>query len=350
MGSGDEWITVGSEYADGLNDGSERAAFARSGADVFLAAPFVRFLGERGQRRLVVGQARVAVTAGAKAELTVAVRACWHEDRGWRQQEPPAELFGPDLVADLPLAGPPDRTDARAAAVTLAKAVAESSRNEVRRLRGLRYEFEQRLAGLLANRRRDTLRPLLAQIVEISVAAGRARDQAQEAVRDGLWIWLWDEDAYRGTRPDRETPPAGGPAWLGTHQASIRHCAALDEQLAEEVARLHSMLSSMSTFAVAQDSEAQDRFNLLAAAAAAGLGVPALILSLYGADSFLPLDTFDRAWRALVPIGLTVLAAAVVALRWLPGMSRARHYTTAVVLVLALVSVLLFAGALAPGG
>ncbi|SFP47209.1 hypothetical protein SAMN05421810_102688 [Amycolatopsis arida] len=323
-------------------------AFARSGADAFLATPLLRFVGEPGRRRLVVGQAQVSARVGAEPELTVAVWATWSEAAGWHQEAEPSEVAGSDVFAGLPLSGRPPVDDPHAAVVLLTKAIAESSRNEVYRLRDLRYEFEQRLAALLTNRRHDSLRPLLAQIIEISVAAGRARDQAQAAVRDGLWIWLWDSGAYQRTRPDRDERPVDGPGWLGTQRAAIRHCQAMDAQLAEEVDRLHSLLTSMSAFAVAQDSEAQDRFNVLAATAAAGLGVPALILSLYGADSFLPLDTFDRAWRALVPIGLAVLAVAFAALRWLPGMSRARHYTAATALVAALVSILLFAGALAP--
>ncbi len=57
---------------------------------------------------------------------------------------------------------------------------------------------------------------------------------------------------------------------------------------AEEVDRLQALLMGMSTLAVAQDGEARQRFDTLAATAAAGLGVPALILSPYGADEFLP--------------------------------------------------------------
>jgi hypothetical protein len=123
----------------------------------------------------------------------------------------------------------------------------------------------------------------------------------------------------------------------------------MDVESAEEVARLQALLSSMSTFAVAQDGEAQQRFNMVAAAVAAGLGLPALILSLYGADSFLPFS-FDRAWRALLPIAVTALVAAAVVLRRMPGRPSARHYLVAVGLVAGLVCVLLVAGLLAPTG
>lgn len=122
----------------------------------------------------------------------------------------------------------------------------------------------------------------------------------------------------------------------------------MEVQLAEEAARLHALLDSLSTFAVAQDGEAQQKFNLIVAVVAAGLGLPALILSLYGAQSFLPLDSFDHAWRALLPIAVTTLVAFVVAVRRMPGRTGPRHYLLATVLATALVATLLFAGALAP--
>ena len=316
-------------------DGIERELFDGSGAEAFLAVPFVRLSGQPGERTLVSGQARVLSAAGAPPEVTVAVRAVWHETGGWHQ-EPGSDGHVVPLEAEAP-----GDADPGAAAVTVAKAIAESSRNEIAHVRGLRYELERQMAELLAKRRRGTLRPLLAQLVELSTALGRVRDQAQEAVRDGMWIWLWDDDAYRGR---------SGATWTHTYRAGLRHCEAIDKQLAEEISRLHSLLSSMSAFAVAQDAEAQDRFNLMAAVAAAGLGLPALILSLYGADSYLPLNSFDHAWRALLPIAVTVGVATTAAVRFLPGLSRGRHYAAALAVVAGLVGILWFAGALAVRG
>ncbi|GHF66216.1 hypothetical protein FHX82_005996 [Amycolatopsis bartoniae] len=315
-------------------DGVERKLFDASGAEAFLAVPFVRLSRQSGERSLVSGQARVLSAAGAP-EVTVAVRAVWAETGGWHLE---SGSDGHVVALEVP---PPDEADPRAAVVQVAKAIAESSRNEIAHVRGLRYELERQLAELLAKRRHGTLRPLLAQLVELSTALGRVRDQAQEAVRDGMWIWLWDEDAYRG---------GNGAAWTTTYRAGLRHCEVIDQQLAEEISRLHSLLSSMSAFAVAQDSEAQDRFNLMAAVVAAGLGLPALILSLYGADSYLPLSSFDHAWRALLPIAVTVGVATTAAVRFLPGLSRGRHYAAALAVAAVLVGILWFAGALAVRG
>ncbi|TNC27795.1 hypothetical protein [Amycolatopsis alkalitolerans] len=318
---------------DSIIGEGERELFETSGAQAFLAVPHLRLTGARGTRQLEVGQTRIVVR-GAAPEVAVAMQAVWSEREGWHRE--------PGSGTTAPAATPPHPDGAGVAIVSVAKELAETSRNEILRVRGLRYELEEQIAHLLAKRRGGTLRPMLAQLIELAAALSRARDQAQQAVRDGLWIWLWDSDTYHR----RE----GGPDWTHTYRAAVRHCEAIDTQLAEEISRLHSLLSSMSAFAVAQDAEAQDRFNLMAAVAAAGLGLPALILSLYGADSFLPLNSFDHAWRALAPIAVTVAVATAAAVRFLPGRSRARHYAAAGAVVAALVGVLLFAGFFAPRG
>jgi len=169
----------------------------------------------------------------------------------------------------------------------------------------------------LAQRRNTALRMVMAQLVELSIAFSRARDQARETLREV------------------ELPGV------------VRHCEAMDAELGEEVTRLQSLLSSVSTFAVAQEGEAQQRFNMLAAAAAAGLGLPALILSLYGADAYLPF-TWDKAWRALAPIAGALALAAVIILRRMPGSTTVKHYLAALGLITGLVGVLLVAGFLAP--
>ncbi len=343
--------TVTSDVDTRLNDGAEGAAFERSGAAGFLAAPLLRIVGERGRRRLVVGQIRVAVPDDGEATVTLAVQACWAESGGWHHVPDLPDHTDAELLAALAEPVHLIEGDARAIAVTAGKAFAEGSRNEVLRFRSLRYDLERQLADLLARRQHTDLRRLLAEIIELAMALSRARDQAREAVRDGLWIWLWDDETYHRNRPDTiaTTERPTTPAWAGTHRAAVRQCMAMETQLAEEIARLHELLSSMSTFAVAQDGEAQQRFNLIAAVAAAGLGLPALILGLYGAQEHLPLDTADRAWRALLPIAATTLVTTVAALKWLPGGARRRHYLLGIAAVTALLLMLLVAGAIAPG-
>ncbi|WP_232285295.1 hypothetical protein [Saccharomonospora xinjiangensis] len=345
-----------------LDEESEPRAYAHSRSSVFLVAPLLRVVALPQGRRVVVGRIRVSVkgegsatanptvrsTAGTTVDIAaettakaaagtpvetavdVVVQAVWAENDGWHQEtELPAGLAEALFAA---LASPshlvPDEPQARA--MVMAKAFAEGSRNELTRLRAMRYELERRIADLLAQRRTTTLRAVLAEVVELSMAVSRARDQAREAGRSRLHSWLWSD---------------GEPPMAPVHEAALRHCLAMDAELAEEDARLHSLLSGLSTLAVAQDGEAQQRFNLAAAAVAAGLGLPALILALYGADAVLPLDSWASAWRALLPIGGTTLLAVLLALRTMPGRANPRHYVTAVVAVLALVAILFVAGA-----
>jgi hypothetical protein len=269
------------------------------------AVPFVRVT--KGEvRRLLVGQAR---TDGDR--IDVVVRAAWRENGGWHRESWP----GDDVAELLKDPAHPVQGDKRA---VIAKAIAEGSRNTVAELRGLRYEMERQVADLLAQRRNTALRLVMAQLVELSIAFSRARDQARDTLRE-----------------------VGVPG-------VVRHCEAIDVELGEEITRLQSLLSSVSTFAVAQEGEAQQRFNMFAAAAAAGLGLPALILSLYGADDYLPF-TWDKAWRALAPIaGALTLAAGIILWR-MPGRSTAKHYLIASGLIAGLIGVLLIAGFVAPG-
>ncbi|MFS8098731.1 hypothetical protein LFM09_16490 [Lentzea alba] len=274
-------------------------------AEDAVVAPFVRVIGTPGEREIVVGEARVEA-----GKIALAVHAAWREDGGWHQ----TPWRHKDLSDTLKHPAHPISDGAP----TIAKAITEGSRNTVAQLRDLRYEMERRVADLLAQRRSTALRTVLAQLVELSMAFSRARDLAREAIRE-----------RRGT------------------PAALRHCEAMDVELAEEITRLQSLLGSVSTFAVAQEGEAQQRFNMLAAAAAAGLGLPALILSLYGADDYLPF-TWDKAWRALVPIAVTLSLAAGIILHRMPGRTTAKQHVMAFGLVAGLIGMLLVAGLLAP--
>ncbi|MEV6239473.1 hypothetical protein [Lentzea sp. NPDC051838] len=269
------------------------------------AVPFVRVT--KGEvRTILVGQAR---TDGDR--IDVAIRAMWSENGGWHREH----WRGGD-VSEL-LKHPAHLIPDGQQKGVISKAIAEGSRNTVSELRGLRYEMERQVADLLAQRRNTALRLVMAQLIELSIALSRARDQARDTLREV------------------RTPGV------------VRHCEAMDVELGEEITRLQSLLSSVSTFAVAQEGETQQRFNTLAAAAAAGLGLPALILSLYGADDYLPF-TWDTAWRALAPIaGVLVLAAGVILPR-LPGRATAMNFLKAFGLIAGLIGVLLIAGLLAP--
>lgn len=331
------WAETRCLVATELDESSEQRAFLCGNPTVFLVAPLLRVVALPEGRHIVVGRVRVSVTPQGRTTVDpgvdVVVQAVWAENGGWHQETGLSDGLAEMLFAALasPSHRVPEEPEARVA--VMAKAFAEGSRNELARLRGVRYELERRIADLLAQRRTTTLRTVLAEVVELSMAVSRARDQAREADRARLYSWLWSD---------------GEPAEASVHEAALRHCRAMDVELAEEDTRLHALLSGLSTLAVAQDGEAQQRFNLVAAAVAAGLGLPALILALYGADAVLPLDSWTSAWRALLPIGGTTLLAVLLALRKMPGRVSSRHYVTAVVAVLALVAVLFVAGALAP--
>ena len=268
--------------------------------------PFVRVT-NGGVRRILVGQ---ACTDGTR--IDVSVRAAWSEHGGWHREQ-----WDGDDVAEL-LKHPAHPVPENDKSGVIAKAVTEGSRNAVAELRGLRYEMERQVADLLAQRRNTALRMVMARLLELSIAFSRARDHARVALR---------EVKIPGV---------------------VRHCQVMDVELGDELTRLQSLLSSVSTFAVAQEGEAQQRFNMLAAAAAAGLGLPALILSLYGADVYLPF-TWDKAWRALAPIAGVLMLAAGIILTRIPGRTTARQYLMALGLIAGLIGVLLVAGFLAPG-
>lgn len=277
----------------------------KDGLDSLDCVPFVRVT-NGGVRRVLVGQ---ACTDGER--IDVSVRAAWSENGGWHR-----DPWNGDDVAEL-LKHPAHPIPESGRAGVIAKAITEGSRNAVADLRGLRYEMERQVADLLAQRKSTALRMVMAQLLELSIAFSRARDHARVTLRES------------------KLP------------AVLRHCEAMDVELGDELTRLQSLLGSVSTFAVAQEGEAQQRFNMLAAAAAAGLGLPALILSLYGADIYLPF-TWDKAWRALAPIAGVLTLAAGIILHRMPGRTTAKHYLAALGLITGLISVLLIAGFLAP--
>lgn len=341
------WVEMSHERSSAPHDAAEQQAFDASGVSAFRVAPLFRLLGDAGSRKIIIGKVRIAAQANAAPQVTLVLDTAWSEAHGWHEDANPQDHADDTLISSLSHPAHHVAGDEHAVVAVLAKAVAESSRNEAAKLRSLRYDLERRLASQLRNRKDDLLRPLLADLIELSIAVQRTRDLAREVIREGLWLWLSDNDAYqRSHTTDQPEPDAPTPVRM--HHAAIRHCRELEAVLDEESSRLHSLLDSMSTVAVAQDAEAQQKFNLVAASIAAGLGLPALVLALYSAQPFLPLNSFDRAWRALTPIGITALLAAFVALIRMPGRASPRHYAQALALVFTLIAVLLLAGALVP--
>lgn len=139
-------------------------------------------------------------------------------------------------------------------------------------------------------------------LFELSIVTNRARDEARAAAREGFWLWLTDIEAYQRHRSTLDPTLLNGhqPAdldtrpWMRTHDAGVRHCLAMDQQLSDEAALIAGMLDAASTVAVARESESQETLNALMAVAALGLGIPALVLAYYGADRLLPLNDWRR--------------------------------------------------------
>ncbi len=113
---------------------------------------------------------------------------------------------------------------------------------------------------------------------------------------------------------------------------------------------LHSLLNAASTIAVTREAKAQETFNMVAAVGGVMFGVPALVLSLYGATAVLPL----RAGNAIVilPLAVAGLGAALIA-ALLPGLRRTgktRRFSVALAAVLTILIILISAGTLVVPG
>lgn len=210
------------EYDAGESHPDETRPFERSGATTYRVVPFLRLLGEHGARTLVVGRLRIAAAGGGLPALTLVLCAAWSERHAWTQVPEVGPRAEELLAASLAEPAHPVSGDERTVVAVLAKAAAESSHNEVSRVRGLCYELERRFADQLASRRREAMRPLLAEIVELSIALNRARDQARAARRDGLWLWLGDEEAYRRSRAE-SAPGPEAPVPARMHHLALRH-------------------------------------------------------------------------------------------------------------------------------
>ncbi len=102
------------------------------------------------------------------------------------------------------------------------------------------------------------------------------------------------------------------------------------------------MLAAGATIAVTRDAQAGEKFTVLAAVSAVALGLPALVLALYGASDYLPFArTMSIAdYRLLYPVLAAGLMAAGVA-AFLPGKGRRRSRFARTLLGVLLVFLLL---------
>jgi hypothetical protein len=309
----------------------------------FRAAPLLE-VADLGEQLLVaVGQTQVLVDGDGAVRLGIVVRGLWQATRrsmprsqgemafegaaDWTPVPDHTRLAG---VVEGMLAGLPTAVagEADASSTRLAKALAERSRNAVGDLRQLRYSLERRLAAEIRKGTKD-VETSLADVLELSIAAGRARDEAREAMREGLWSWRSDDAAYQAQRrlldpslPQRDSDDEGrSRPWFLVLDAGVRQCMQMENQLGEEAAVLHGLLTAASTIAVTRDARAQENLTLIAAVGGILLGLPGLVLALYGASTVLPLSGENSVF--LIPLAAAGFLAVVIA-ALLPGHGRIR--------------------------
>lgn len=217
--------------------------------------------------------------------------------------------------------------DGEGRATVIAKAIAESSRNEVYTVRALRYDLEHVIGANLRRLQTQELALVLADIVELTVAVSRARDEATEAWREGLSSWRSALAAYHAQRrlQDPTLPRRAGArrarrqSWFAILDAGVRQCKAMDQLLAEETTVMHQLLDAAASVSVARDAQAQEMFTLVAAVGSVLIGMPALIIALYGATAVLPITASNGL--VLLPVGAAGLVASLLA-AFLPGRER----------------------------
>lgn len=344
-----------------------QAAVARSASDAALpegaqicAAPLLSFVRFADRELLAVGNARVVLCGdGGDVRVELHVIRLWRADvvaddpRRWHAADNDSGLTS-GLAADLDRISHSLPASGLSAAVGLAKALAEHARGQVAALRDRRYELERRL-GRHLRREADVggLELLLADVVELSIAAGRARDEARAAVREGMWLWRNDSAAYHAHRRvldptlvrRRGATAARRRPWFAQYDAGVRQCIALERQAGEESDALHRLLAAGSTIAVARDAAAQETFNLVAAVGAVALGLPALVLALYSTGDLLPIREPGR-FIVFLPLAIAGVLSAVLAF-FLPGdLSRWRRLCFALFAVVVTLAVLAVAGVL----
>lgn len=332
---------------------------ATVGRDHVRVAPLLHVSDLRGRRTVAVGHVTLVVPEDGGVAFDVAADSLWvHDDETGAFDELPweradhlvAEIGA--LLADVPATAPADQ---RVAAC--AKTVCESSRNAVADLREFRYELELALArnSLDATGAGRQVK-VVAALLQLDIIAGRAADQAREAVREGLWLYVDDDDAYHAhrslhdpslasVRPSEQTSLSR--PWMRVHDAAVRQCTEMGRQLEQEHLAVSSLLAAASSISGAREAEAQGRFNVMVGVVSICLGVPALVLGLYGADSVVPFESWRQVW-AFLPIAVVLLGSLAIATfspagspvrqgRWLVGS-----------LVLLVLTLLVFAGLVVP--
>jgi len=328
---------------------------------VLRIAPLLQVIGKPDERTVVTGTIRIVVAHGANVSLTVDVANVWVEvAHSFAALEPESDGYAKArevIRASLKRIAVDSAEDEHTIAARLAKDIAESSRNSVAAVRELRYELENLLSQANAPKTRGADQiSVVSSLLQLNVITSRAADVARESVREGLWLWACDDDAYQSYRRlqdatiinEYEPATAQTRTWMRRHDAAIRQCLDMRKQLDAESTTVQSLLAAASSVSSSREADAQSRFNTLAAAASLGLGLPALVLALYSADRLVPLISVQR-WIAFAPVVVGLLLAAVLAIASAPrGKARVLWLLGATGILVIVGTLLLVAGTLAP--
>ena len=330
---------------------------------VIRVAPLLSVTGAVGHRSVAVGRTRVVVSGHCAAAYEITIVATWQEtgdvgafelvDHEGKDSE--LRLSVQESLPVIEVALPDSSNESRAA--QLAKELCEKSRSAVAALREVRYSLENELAstslGASATAQHTSV---VSALLQLNIICARAADQTRELAREGLWVYLSDDRAYHSYRKLQDPTllslyPAATRRlrpWMRLHDTAIRHCLEMRKQLDAESDSIRSLIAAASSISSSKDADAQSRFNVLAAIASVGIGLPALVLSLYGADILLPLDTAPRQ-LAFAPVAVALLFAAVIAMWQGVKLKRGKIWMVgAVGIVLVLLVLLVVAGFLAP--
>lgn len=325
-------------------------------------APTMFFVEVGGKQSIAVGNCQILTSESGKTQISSVVVEAWTVTKTQTGKAPRKSTSADKrannaskhpMVTSIVESTPDIRSDISAAvenilrglldsctaekhldrAPEIAKRLCELSRDNVAKIRDLRYGLESNLAKSSRNNSAtEDYTNMVANLLQLNVICGRAADQAREAVREGLWVHIPDSPAYHAYRKlqDPSIVNAFEPAnhdmrsWMRVHDAAIRQCQQMQLQLEAESTSIHALLSSASSISSSREADAQTRFNLLVGLVSIGLGVPALFLALYSATILLPLNSSSKI-MSFLPVAIPLLIAALFAL-FMPPQGSTRKY------------------------
>ncbi|PPF77148.1 hypothetical protein [Pseudoclavibacter sp. Z016] len=351
----------------------------RSGLDAaepseLRVAPLLQVSGRAGfDRTVVIGYCIITAPAKDEIQVRVIVQAAWtaHHSEGGRGR---ASAFAVVPISNVGDANPSRRrpsvdrvsvsrdleqfivehlsstpsADPASSVSSAAKALSEGSRGMAGELRELRYVLEEELARIAGGPQASSQASAVGALLQLGVVADRARDIVREIEREGLYLHLTEPDIYHAYRQLQDprlltgvTPATQKTApWIRQHDAAIRQCRAMLSQLDEECRSIRALLNAAASISSSHEADTQARFNVIAAIASIALGLPALVLALYGATVMLPMD--ESRLPLFLPVVIALMTAAAIAVWQGIALRRGFVWIGVAVLVLALVGVLLF--------